>query len=382
MEELVGFEKQCLEFVQQHEMIALAMVLDPQGKILFHHDPSRMGSRISLPGAVSSEGRQGDDPTVFGLTSGIFPIRIPVLDQGREVASVLVGYPEAQIKAHIRASTLRALAVASFFFTLALGLLVAGLYFWVRRPLSRVTAVMQGIQNNEYGLDKRVPVLARDEIGQMAGAFNQMLDTLQQSMVSKKALEASEDRYRDLVEFSGFFICTHDLKGRVFSANPEVARNLGYEVEDLLGANIQDILPPEFEPEFATYLQALQRDGFAQGLMQVQTRSGEKRIWEYKNNLRSKGVAEPVVRGMAQDVTERLEKAKERERLIKELQEALDQVTTLKGFIPICANCKKIRDDQGFWNQIESYIQQHSDARFSHGICPECVKKLYPELDE
>lgn len=54
---------------------------------------------------------------------------------------------------------------------------------------------------------------------------------------------------------------------------------------------------------------------------------------------------------------------------------------TLKGFLPICASCKKIRDDQGYWNQIESYIMDHSEAEFSHGICPECVNKLYPDLD-
>ena len=69
----------------------------------------------------------------------------------------------------------------------------------------------------------------------------------------------------------------------------------------------------------------------------------------------------------------------ERERLIAELQGALAQVKTLKGLLPICASCKKIRDDQGYWNQIEDYISRHSKATFSHGICPECAKRLYPE---
>jgi len=62
------------------------------------------------------------------------------------------------------------------------------------------------------------------------------------------------------------------------------------------------------------------------------------------------------------------------------LEAALSQIRTLSGLLPICANCKKIRDDQGYWNQIETYIHDHSDAKFSHGICPECYKKLYPEL--
>jgi len=64
----------------------------------------------------------------------------------------------------------------------------------------------------------------------------------------------------------------------------------------------------------------------------------------------------------------------------RELQGALDEIKTLRGILPICANCKKIRDDQGYWNQIEAYISDHSEAEFSHGICPECAKKLYPEF--
>jgi AmiR/NasT family two-component response regulator len=67
-------------------------------------------------------------------------------------------------------------------------------------------------------------------------------------------------------------------------------------------------------------------------------------------------------------------------RLNHELQEALNQVKVLSGFLPICASCKKIRDDRGFWQQLEQYIAEHSDAVFSHGICPACAKNLYPGL--
>jgi hypothetical protein len=67
-------------------------------------------------------------------------------------------------------------------------------------------------------------------------------------------------------------------------------------------------------------------------------------------------------------------------RLIVDLKEALANVRTLRGMLPICASCKKIRDDAGYWKQIESYITDHSEAAFSHGICPECFKKLYPDI--
>jgi PleD family two-component response regulator len=63
-----------------------------------------------------------------------------------------------------------------------------------------------------------------------------------------------------------------------------------------------------------------------------------------------------------------------------QLQKALDEIKILQGIIPICANCKKVRDDKGFWNQVETYISKHSEVEFSHGICPTCAKELYPGL--
>lgn len=83
---------------------------------------------------------------------------------------------------------------------------------------------------------------------------------------------------------------------------------------------------------------------------------------------------------LATAVSERNRAARDRENLIAELQTALGRVRTLKGLIPICASCKKIRDDQGYWNSIEGYIRDHSEADFTHGICPTCSERLYPGL--
>jgi len=80
------------------------------------------------------------------------------------------------------------------------------------------------------------------------------------------------------------------------------------------------------------------------------------------------------------DITERKRAEEERERLIGQLQEALAKVKTLSGLLPLCSSCKRIRDDQGYWQQIEAYIRDHSEAEFSHSVCPECAKKLYPEV--
>jgi hypothetical protein len=81
-----------------------------------------------------------------------------------------------------------------------------------------------------------------------------------------------------------------------------------------------------------------------------------------------------------QEVQERLRTEREKETLIRDLQESLTQVRTLKGLVPICAHCHRIRDDQGFWNQLEIYLREHSDAQFSHGICPACVQAHYSGL--
>lgn len=86
-------------------------------------------------------------------------------------------------------------------------------------------------------------------------------------------------------------------------------------------------------------------------------------------------------RRLQREISGRIHAEEEREKVISKLQAALDEVKTLQGFIPICANCKNIRDDEGYWKQIEQYVQDHSYAKFSHGICPECVEKLYPGLD-
>ncbi|MBW2401486.1 MAG: hypothetical protein JRG80_19895 [Deltaproteobacteria bacterium] len=81
------------------------------------------------------------------------------------------------------------------------------------------------------------------------------------------------------------------------------------------------------------------------------------------------------------EITARKLVENERERLIAELREALDKVETLSGLLPICASCKNVRDDQGYWRRIEGYISERAGAEFSHGLCPTCAAKLHAKLD-
>lgn len=153
-------------------------------------------------------------------------------------------------------------------------------------------------------------------------------DVLQSSVhtaqVASKQAQDPEGLYRDLVEHSHDLLCTHDLKGRLLSINPAPARLLGYEVEELLQTPMRDIVAPEFREQFDLYLSEIERNGHCKGLMAVMTRTGEHRIWEYNNTLRTEGVPSPIVRGIAHDVTEQ----KRAERALREASELNRQIIT------------------------------------------------------
>jgi PAS domain S-box-containing protein len=83
--------------------------------------------------------------------------------------------------------------------------------------------------------------------------------------------------------------------------------------------------------------------------------------------------------GFSHDVTEKKQLEDEKEKLIKELRKALDEIRTLRGILPLCSFCKKIRNDKGYWEQVDVYIRKYSEADISHGICPECIKNHYPD---
>ncbi len=147
-----------------------------------------------------------------------------------------------------------------------------------------------------------------------AGNVKTLVGTAQEITARKEmevVLRESEDRYRDLVEHSTDLICTHNLQGRLLSVNELPVKLLGYSREELLNKPMRDFLLPEARAQFDQTLLSIERDGFAKGLMVVLTKTGERRIWEYHNTLRIDGVAAPVVRGIAHDVTEqrRVEKA-------------------------------------------------------------------------
>src|SRR5882724_1295286 len=139
-------------------------------------------------------------------------------------------------------------------------------------------------------------------------------------------LRESEDRYRDLVENSQELICTHDLDGRILSANRAAAEGLGYELENCPeNGNLRDFIAEDEHENFESYLQTIVQEGAARGLFALKTTSGTRRLLEYNNTLRTSGVGAPIVRGMARDVTDVRRAEQEREKLLAREKEARAQ---------------------------------------------------------
>jgi PAS domain S-box-containing protein len=163
----------------------------------------------------------------------------------------------------------------------------------------------------------------------------------------RRALQENEDWYRDLVDHSQDLLCIHDLQGLLLSVNPSPARVLGYTVEELLQIPMREIIAPEFRSQFDAYLAQLGSKGEARGLMAVMTRTGERRVWEYRNTLRTEGVASPIVRGLAHDVTEQ----KRAERELRQREDDLNRAQTV-GHI-------------GSWSyNIQNYSVRFSDETY------------------
>jgi PAS domain S-box-containing protein len=143
------------------------------------------------------------------------------------------------------------------------------------------------------------------------------------------------------------------------------------------------VTAPDFRDRFDEYAREFRKgqlERFAADY-QIVTPGGEEK-WVSDCAIPLKDAAGQVygTLGILQDISGRKRSLEEREKIIVDLQAALDKVKTLSDLIPICANCKKIRDDEGYWNEVESYIRKHAGVEFTHGICPECMRKLYPEF--
>jgi PAS domain S-box-containing protein len=166
--------------------------------------------------------------------------------------------------------------------------------------------------------------------------------------------------------------------GQLAYVNESACNRLGYSRDELLRLRATDLIPGYTVAKWAAFWDELAQKKSVILEGRYRKKNGEVFPTEVRADLISFGGLDYAC-GIVYDITERKQVEEEHEGLIAELQQALSKVKTLSGLLPICASCKKIRDDKGYWNQIESFISEHSEAEFSHGICPECAAKLYPE---
>ena len=192
--------------------------------------------------------------------------------------------------------------------------------------------------------------------------------------------QAALERYTDLFDFAPVGYLTLDPPGTILSANLTVARLLGVERASLSRRRL------------ALLIDVAHRDAFQLFLDAVFTNGGHWASCELLVTpvavpplfVRVEAVASPGgqdCRAVLLDISARHRAETERDRSIADLQHALARVKQLSGLLPICASCKKIRDDGGYWNKVETYIAKHSEATFTHGICPTCAEKFLQDLD-
>jgi len=185
-----------------------------------------------------------------------------------------------------------------------------------------------------------------------------------------------------LLDHTQDVIFRHDPSGRIVYISPVVEKISGFPPEEWLGPYTRHYTDNPLNAADRMATEEMLRTGAACAPFPVEIRhKNGGTVWlEISKQPYFAGNRIAGFIGVARDSTNRRNFEQERERLITELQEALASIRTLKGLLPICASCKKVRDDKGYWNQIEAYISAHSEAEFTHAICPECVRKLYPRF--
>ena len=214
-----------------------------------------------------------------------------------------------------------------------------------------------------------------NEDGSLGGLVGSIFDITERKHI-EEALRASEEKFSKAFRFSPDWIFLSAEDGTLLDVNDTFVKDTGYSRQEALGRTCVDL---------GIWNNPADRTSLAQILLtEGRVLSKEVRFRSKKGDLiitlcsaefiDLAGVR--CVLTVVRDITKRKRAEEEREELIIGLQEALAKVKALSGLLPICAWCKKIRDDQGYWKQVDHYIQEHSNAMFTHGICPECSEKL------
>jgi len=188
-----------------------------------------------------------------------------------------------------------------------------------------------------------------------------------------------------ILETTNALIAVLDTNGRILRLNRAIEQLTGFSILESVGKVFWELfLAREEWTVFSSRFADMPSSGFpfeAQTCLNPLCGAQRHILWSGNAILDLDGQFEfVIVTGI--DITALKDAEREKEKLILDLKTALANVKTLSGLLPMCASCRKIRDDHGYWQQVEEYIREHSDADFTHGICPECAKRLYPEYSK
>jgi PAS domain S-box-containing protein len=197
----------------------------------------------------------------------------------------------------------------------------------------------------------------------------------------EKTIRASETRYRRLFEAAQDGIVILDATtGQINDVNSFLMKLLGYSREDLLGKKLWEIgLFKDIKESREAFSQLQHNEFIRYEDLPLETKDGRRIDVEFISNVYMVD-QEKVIQCIIRDITDRKRIETERENMIRELNTALDNIKKLSGLLPLCMHCKKIRNDKGYWEQLEAYISGHSEAMFSHALCADCAKEHYPEF--
>jgi two-component system cell cycle sensor histidine kinase/response regulator CckA len=214
----------------------------------------------------------------------------------------------------------------------------------------------------------------------LAPAVRRELDAAEQRRIRRQN-EATMAYLASIVSSCQDAIVGTTLEGVVVSWNAGAEVLYGYTAAEMIGKPVTTLVPTNRPNDYPEILRETQKVERVERFETVRVRKDESLV-EVSLTISPLKDPEGKIIGastVAFDISKRKREEAEWMRLIQELTDALAHVKTLSGLLPICASCKKIRDDKGYWQQVETYIKDRSDADFTHGICPECVKRLYPE---
>jgi len=203
------------------------------------------------------------------------------------------------------------------------------------------------------------------------------------NIIAEKSLKESEEKYRAMAKDLPNLICSFMPGWIITFINRGYSEYFSKPHEQLIGKNFLDFIPEKSRKAVTENILSLTPDNpTITHEHKVIGGDGEIRWQEWTDRaiFDENGIVLSY-HSVGKDISEQKKLHEEKEDLINKLKTALEDIKSLSGLLPICANCKKIRDDKGYWNQLEKFIETHSDVQFSHGLCPECETKLYGHED-